>query len=400
MIYKIISIYLLLVSFLYSNTFDELKIKTLKNNQSLKVLENDIKISTQNGYLSVKYKNPIVGFGMNDILLSDITNRSKEPMQTQFITLSQTVPLGNKLEIKKSLFKIQKEIEKLFLKDKKIKYNSIILSNLNEYIILEEKINTLEELIKNINKIILLQKQKFKISNIEQISIINNQDKILNIKLNIQNLYNKLEIIKLQLQNISYTKINKIKHTLSSMQISDIKTKELLEKNNIYKVLKKKVIKNEKNISYENSLKTSDIKINFGYYQRENFDDYLAFSLAYPLSIYGSEDIKVKKAKVQKVKSNIVLKEFENEFNIKIKTILTNMKLSKIKYDLIVSQIIKHNNLIDKLLKSKSIQNKVNTISQIKNQNDILQNKIKALDEKMKFYKNKALLEYYKGTSL
>ena len=400
MIYKIISIYLLLVSFLYSNTFDELKIKTLKNNQSLKVLENDIKISTQNGYLSVKYKNPIVGFGMNDILLSDITNRSKEPMQTQFITLSQTVPLGNKLEIKKSLFKIQKEIEKLLLKDKKIKYNSIILSNLNEYVILEEKINTLEELIKNINKIILLQKQKFKISNIEQISIINNQDKILNIKLNIQNLYNKLEIIKLQLQNISYTKINKIKHTLSSMQISDIKTKELLEKNNIYKVLKKKVIKNEKNISYENSLKTSDIKINFGYYQRENFDDYLAFSLAYPLSIYGSEDIKVKKAKVQKVKSNIVLKEFENEFNIKIKTILTNMKLSKIKYDLIVSQIIKHNNLIDKLLKSKSIQNKVNTISQIKNQNDILQNKIKALDEKMKFYKNKALLEYYKGTSL
>ena len=77
----------------------------------------------------------------------------------------------------------------------------------------------------------------------------------------------------------------------------------------MYKALKKGILKSKQNISLEKSMYSSDIKINAGYYQRQEFDDYLAFSVSYPLSTYGIEDIKVKKANIQYKRKQTVLKQ-------------------------------------------------------------------------------------------
>lgn len=140
--------------------------------------------------------------------------------------------------------------------------------------------------------------------------------------------------------------------------------------------------------------------INLAYHQRAKYDDYISFSVAFPLSVYGSENIKIQKEKENIFKSKIILKEFKNEFKIKAKTLITNMKIAKLNHDLIISEIIKNNNLIDRLLKSRSVQDSANTIEQLKNQNEIINKKLQALNEKMKFYKASASLEYYKGTKL
>jgi hypothetical protein len=386
--------------FLLSNTFKDIKTQTLKNNTNLQVLENDIQISSQDEMLSGKYQNIIFSFGVNDIQLNDITSRDKEAMQTQYIGLSQTIPLGDKLKLKQNIDSIQKDIITFLIKDKKVKYNSEILSLLNQYTILDKKINLYDKIQTNIQQIIYFQKQKFKLTSSQQTDIIKNRTKILSLTLKIENLKHQQNIIKLKLQNISYTKQKHIIHNLSDMTIPSLDFTTLLHNNNIYKALQYKIIKSDKNIKYQQSLKTSDLKLNVSYSQRENFEDYLSFSLSYPLPIYGREDIKIKKVKVQKSKNKLLLEEFKNEFEIKIDTLIQQMKIAKISYDILISSILQQNVKIDKLLKSYSVQKGINSILQLKNKNKILQTKIKAYDEKMRFYKAKASLAYYQGKTL
>jgi len=397
---KITSICLLLITSVYSSSFDDIKKQTLLNNQSLKILKNDIKIIKQDELLSLKWNNIVLGFGMNDVIINDIRNRKKEAMQTQFISIGQTIPLGDKLNIKKTIASTQKTISKLLLDDKKVKYNSLILSYLNQYTIINTRINLFNEYIKNIQKIISLQKQKFKLSNIKQVSIVNNKNLILKAQLQIQSLESKKEILKIKLENISYIKQNNLNHILKDMKIQSINIDNLLQNNNVYLALNKIIKKNKQKVKYESSLKNSNMTINLAYHQRVKYDDYISFSVAFPLSVYGSENIKIQKEKENIFKSKIILKEFKNEFKIKAKTLITNMKIAKLNHDLIISEIIKNNNLIDRLLKSKSVQGSVNTIEQLKNQNEIINKKLQALNEKMKFYKASASLEYYKGTKL
>ena len=55
----------------------------------------------------------------------------------------------------------------------------------------------------------------------------------------------------------------------------------------------------------EKEKKNSDIKMNLTYFQRDSkFEDYVNISFAIPLSIYGSEDIKAKKAKFKEIELN------------------------------------------------------------------------------------------------
>jgi hypothetical protein len=374
--------------------------QTLKKNQSLQIVQSKIKILHQNELLSLKWSNLVVGLGANDLLLSDFFARDKEPMQTHFITLSQNIPIGNKLTLKRDLFSKEKDIQLSLLEDKRVKYNSLIVSYLSQYVILSEKIKLLSELKKNIKEMTSLQQTKFKLKNINQISIIKNKNKILEIQLNIQKISSKKEILKLKLENISYSKIDTISYNLESMSIAKYDIDNMLINNNMYIALNKTIKKNTHNILLQDSLKNSNLKLNVGYYQRSEFDDYLAFSVSSALSIYGTENIKISKAKEEKINSQLKLNKFKNSFMIKVKTLLTNMKLAKLNFDLINSKILNNNKSIRRLLKSSSVQMGLNTLSQIKNDNDIIRKKLQANQEKMNFYKNKSNLAYYQGDTL
>jgi cobalt-zinc-cadmium efflux system outer membrane protein len=386
---------------LFSVNIKEIKKQVINNNQELQSIQNDIKISSQDEFLSTKWKNIILGFGVNDILINDLTKRDKEAMQTQYITLSQNIPMGNKLEYKKDIQKTQSNIYNLLLKDKEIKFNSLIVLYLNEYKIVEKKINYINKMQENLQRIKNLQIQKFKLSNLGQIEILNTDTKLLKLNIQKQNLYNNLEVIKINLQKVSYTNIENIEYELPKYQPnSNLNILKLLKNNNMYLALEQTIHKNKQNIDFQKAMKTSDLKVNIGYYQREKFDDYISFGLAYPLSIYGTENIKVKKANIQYTKQKIVLKQFENEFVIKIKLLLQNMHNAYKNYQHYKFSIIDKQKQIAGLLNAKSISNNINTIKQFTNENLILSNELKALDELAIVYDSQAKLLYFKGESL
>jgi len=397
---KHIAIVALTFSIGFSNTFSDMKKQTLNDNKSLSLLHEDTKISKHNELLSGKWKNIVLGLGANDFQLNDLSARDKEAMQNQFISLTQTIPMGSKLKYKKNIENTNGKITALLLEDKKAIYSSSILEYLNEYVITQKEVWLLSSLKTNINKIIQLQKQKFKLTSSEQIDIINSDTSYVKYDLQRDKSIYKLDIIKLKLQNITYNNVNKIKHTLSKQIIPSVNINELLLKNNMYKALLKRILKSEQNISLQNSLFTNDIKVKIAYYKRDKFEDYLSFSLAYPLSIYGSEDIAVEKSKINNLKTKYMLSKFENEFRIKLKTILLDMKLANSNYNNIITKVIAQKKFVNHILESQSAKSKVNTIKQLMNQNSIIKESLKAINEQKKFFKAKAKLTYYQGDTL
>ena len=397
---KNISLILLLGMSAYSSTLSDIKKQTLNNNQDLKIIQNDIKVSKHSELLSTKWKNIVLGFGMNDLQLNDFTSRDIEPMQNQFISLSQKIPLSNELNNKRDIQITQSKIYSLLLEDKKVKYNSLIHEYLNEYVILQKRVWLLSNLKKNIKTIQELQEQKFKLTGSEQINIINSSNKYVRYDLEREALLNKLEILKLKLENISYSSQNKIIHSLEKQTIEKVNIQELLKNNFMYKALKEKIKKSKQNIDLEKSKYTNDINFKIAYYQRENFEDYLSFSISYPLSIYGSENIKVNRAKEKYLKSKSMLIKFENEFKIKVKSILFDMELANNNYDLIISKVVANKKIIREILKSQGSINKLNSIKQLKNSNSIIEESLRAITQQSKFYKAKAKLKYFQGESL
>jgi len=396
----ILSISFAIISNIYAVSLQDITISTLQNNKNLEIYSNKIDISKKNEELSLKWKNIILGFGINDILISDVTARDKEAMQTQFLTLSQEIPTNNKKQYLHNINKIQTSIYELSRYDKNSKIYSTIIQNLNKYKIIYKKIYILETIKKNIKDIKELQNQIFKTTSIDQIDIIKNDSNYLNTELKIQNLQHKLKLIKIELENISYMKINKIEYKLSSFTLDNINISKLLKQNYIYNILIKKLNKNIQNIKLQNAKNMSDVKLNIGYYQRESFDDYIGFSMSYPLSVYGKEDIEVIKAKKQKKEVKLLIKDYENEFKNNILMLLEEQKIAYSNSIFIKTKLIPNKEHMLELLISNTRNSGINTIKQLKLKNEILKDKLKALDEQYKFYITKAKLLYYKGKLL
>ncbi len=397
MIVKIFNFSIIFSTIMFASTFDDIINNTLKNNDNLHIMKTNIDISRQDELLSTKWENIVLGLGVNDILLDDLSNRSIEPMQNQFISFSQKIPIGNKLKYKKDISNTNSEIFFHLLEDKKNQYRSSILQYLNEYTILNKKVFLLKRKNKNIKKIIRLQEENFKINSVGQVAIVNSKIMYENTKLRKRKIQNDLKNIKLELQNISYLRQDNIKHTLSKQSIPIVDVNTSLKNNNMYKSLEKRMQKSKQNISLQKAMITNDLNFKVGYYQRKEFDDYLSFSLSYPLSIYGSEDIKIHKSKKIHLKNKSYLSIFENEFRIKIQKLLLDMSFANNNYYTIYSKIIVNKKFVNKILLSQNLQIKLNTIKQLNNDNDIINEKLKALEEQNKFYKAKAKLQYYIG---
>ena len=131
-------------------SIDEIVNNALNNNYDLKSTQKAILIADENIKLATKWTNPVLSIGANDIHFDEPLKRDSEAMQAQFIGLSQVIPIGKKLQIKKSIAKKDKEIISLTLEDKKLLLKSKIYELSYNILILEKKLNLLNSYEKNI----------------------------------------------------------------------------------------------------------------------------------------------------------------------------------------------------------------------------------------------------------
>jgi len=375
---------------------DNIVESTYSNNYTLKALEESIKSAKEQINLSSKWKNPTLTFGASDIQFDDITRRDLEPMQSQFIGFSQVIPMGDKLEIEKKIATNDYEISKYSVEDKKLQYKSKIYEYIYKIKLLEERLSLFEEFKSNTSKLENLLTELYKYNKASQTQILNTQ--IMNQELNLksQKLKTMLNTINLKLEQITYKKIEDININTNINEI--ILSKDIESHPKILSLTQ--VSKKQENISIlEKEKKNSDIKVSLTYFQRdEKFEDYINVAFAIPLSVYGSEDIKSRKAKFKTLEINNKLKDMKLTFKNQIKTYQQNINDSLITLNIINKNIIPKFKQLQKVLETYNSFNsykKVDSKSLINNFNEIIKYRLKAVDEKEKYFSALAKSIYF-----
>ena len=290
---------------------------TLLHNPTLKVYAQNIealKYDKQNASL---YKNPELTLGINDILFDNVLDRGIEPMQTNFITLTQTIPRGDKLQLQEKLLSSDEDIAALELENLKDKLVTQIYQAAFEvrYFIKtnelrSQKIENLQQ-IQNYHSKHMLSSQAFEQLLQNDLSITAEKIKIEEQKERIQQIYAQLEeISSMQLQDLQ------IKKDLLYKKQRNIQEHKLLQ------IQKKLVTKSGVQNALAKENKAADYTLSVGYYHRESFDDYVSLALKIPLNIYGREENLISKSLTQanRAKANYekVLKNIESLYTINL----------------------------------------------------------------------------------
>jgi len=379
-----------------AQTLDNLVDSLLEKNYTLKTVRSSMDILKEQISLSYKWNNPILSFGATDLQFNDILKRDNEPMQAHFLGITQNIPLGDKLEISKEIAVDDYEISKFQLEDKKLELKSLVYEYAFKIKLIEERLALFEEFKTNTKKLESLLKNLYKYNKASQDQIINTQIMYKELKLNSSKLTRALNSLKLKLENLTYEKIGTIDFD-TSLQKKDIS----IDISNHPKILElNKLIDKSSKISFlEEEKKYSDIKMNLTYFQRdEKFDDYVNLSFAIPLSVYGSEDIKATKAKLKSVQLKHKLEDIKFNFKNKIETIKQNLNDSLITFNIIQKEILPKQEELQKILENYNtslMYKKIDTRVLIKNQNEIIKYKLKAIDEKENYFTSLAKTYYF-----
>ena len=383
----------LTVCLLSAVTIDELVKNTNENNYDLKSIDKSINIANHQISLSKKWQNPVLSLGLNDLWLNDLSSRDKEAMQASFIGLSQVIPTGSKLEIKEKIAQKDRNIQILNLEDKKLELESKVYEYVYTILLLERKYKLLESYEQNIKKLETLFTSLYQYQKVTQNEILNSQISALDISLQKQNLKNMIDNSYLKLEQITYTKIDKIEENIDIKKINLLSINQEHPK---FKTLEEMANKSKNMADLEAEKKIPDVMLNVAYFQRDSrFNDYVNVSVSFPLPIYDTENTARLQAKMNMNETNDKLEQLKYNFSIQSEILKNSLNSSYINYNLIEEKIIPIKEKIQTNIETYTSFDKIKPQESIKNLNELISYETKAIDELQKYYEAYSQLLYF-----
>ena len=390
---KILLCFSLTVCLLSAVTIDELVKNTNENNYDLKSIDKSIEVANHQISLSKKWQNPTLSLGLNDLWLNDLSSRDKEAMQASFIGLSQIIPTGSKLEIKEKIAQKDRNIQILNLEDKKLELESKVYEYVYTILLLEKKYNLLESYEQNIKKLEALFTSLYKYQKVTQNEILNSQISALDIGLQKQNLKNMIDNSYLKLEQITYTKIDKIDENIDIKKINLLTINQEHPK---FKTLEEMANKSKNMADLEAEKKIPDLMLNVAYFQRDSkFNDYVNVSVSFPLPIYDTENTARLQAKMNMNETNDRLEQLKHNFSMQGEILKNSLNSSYTNYNLIEEKIIPIKEKIQKNIETYNSFDKIKPQESIKNLNELISYETKAIDELQKYYEAYSALLYF-----
>lgn len=390
---KILLCFSLTVCLLSAVTIDELVKNTNENNYDLKSIDKSIEVANHQISLSKKWQNPTLSLGLNDLWLNDLSSRDKEAMQASFIGLSQVIPTGSKLEIKEKIAQKDRNIQILNLEDKKLELESKVYEYVYTILLLEKKYNLLESYEQNIKKLEALFTSLYKYQKVTQNEILNSQISALDIGLQKQNLKNMIDNSYLKLEQITYTKIDKIDENIDIKKINLLTINQEHPK---FKTLEEMANKSKNMADLEAEKKIPDLMLNVAYFQRDSkFNDYVNVSVSFPLPIYDTENTARLQAKMNMNETNDRLEQLKHNFSMQGEILKNSLNSSYTNYNLIEEKIIPIKQKIQKNIETYNSFDKIKPQESIKNLNELISYETKAIDELQKYYEAYSALLYF-----
>ena len=282
---------LLLSSNLFGLTLNEIIDKSLSSSLSLESINARISANKQEIELSDQFSNPKISLITN-------TLDSDQAMSKTTLTLQQTIPFYSKRDSKQKVAIAEKTVlnEKLT----KAKVDLVATIKMQAYTIWE-----LQELYKIIDEYVSLTKQNIELYESYASTTDNHHMGIMKAKLSLSD----LQITKSTLDAQISSALAKLSY-LAAFDINELDIKLEISQKPEFKILQNSLINNP-DLAIKNSelLKRNalvevadvnnypDINLIGGYNYRENFDDFWSIGVGLSLPIYGSEDLKVQKAR-------------------------------------------------------------------------------------------------------
>ena len=383
----------LTVCLLSAVTIDELVKNTNENNYDLKSIDKSINIANHQISLSKKWQNPVLSLGLNDLWLNDLSSRDKEAMQASFIGLSQVIPTGSKLEIKEKIAQKDRNIQILNLEDKKLELESKVYEYVYTILLLERKYKLLESYEQNIKKLETLFTSLYQYQKVTQNEILNSQISALDISLQKQNLKNMIDNSYLKLEQITYTKIDKIEENIDIKKINLLSINQEHPK---FKTLEEMANKSKNMADLEAEKKIPDVMLNVAYFQRDSrFNDYVNVSVSFPLPIYDTENTARLQAKMNMNETKDRLEQLKHNFLMQSEILKNSLNSSYTNYKLIEEKIIPIKEKIQTNIETYTSFDKIKPQESIKNLNELISYETKAIDELQKYYEAYSQLLYF-----
>lgn len=381
----------LTLSLLSAVTIDELVKNSFEKNYDLKSLDKSIAVANEQIKVSKNWENPMLEFKTYNIGLNKPLSNQKE----YGVEISQVIPLGNRLDIEESIAKKDRNIKMFDLEDKKLELESKIYEYSYNILILEKRYKLIENYLKNVEKLQDLYSSLYKYQKASLNEILNTKVSYLDLKLEQENLKTTIDNLYLNLELISYEKVQTIDENIDIKEISKASINEEARQNHPkVQTLNEDSLRYKDMASLEEARKYSDVTLSVEYMQSVEQDS-ANISVGIPLPLYKTENVNALKAKLNSNETNHKLDSFLHNLSLQSDIYLNNLNQSARNYRLIQKEIIPLKQRIQENIENFNSFNLVKPQESIDNLNELITYETKALDEALKYYENYAQLIYF-----
>lgn len=392
---------ILLSSFLASSllsavTIDELVKNSFEKNYDLKSISKSIKVADEQIKVSKNWENPMLAFKVNNIGFNKPLSNQKE----YGVELSQVIPIGRTLDIEENIAKKDRNIKMFDLEDKKLELESKIYEYSYNILILEKRYKLIENYLKNIEKLEELYISLYKYQKASLNEVLNTKVSYLDLKLELDNLKTMIDNLYLNLELISYEKVESIDENVEIKEINKaFINQELIITHPKIKTLEEDSSKYKEMASLEEAKKYSNVTLSVEYMQNAE-QDYGNITVGIPLPLYKTENINALKAKLNSNETNDKLDSFMHNLSLQTNIYLNNLNQSARNYKLIQKEIIPLKQKIQINIENYNSFELVKPEESIKILNELITYETKALDEALKYYESYSQLIYFTNKGL
>lgn len=385
----------LVISLVGAVSIDELVNDSFEKNYDIKSLEKSIEIANHQIAIAKNWENPMIAFKTNEIMFDKPLSNQKE----YGVELSQAIPIGRKLDIEENIAKNDRNIQIYSLEDKKLELESKIYEYSYNILIFEKRYELLNTYQKNLKKLENLNTllQKYEKATLNE--VIDTQISSLDLKLEQENLKNSIDNLYLNLEQITYKKVDSITQNLDIKRVDKEKATSNLSSHPQVKTLEENSTKYSKMASLEDAKKFSSVTLSLEYMQNKE-QDYANVTVAVPLPIYKTENVNRIKAKLNANETNDKLDSLFHNLSLETQIYVNNLNQNVRNYEVIQKEIIPLKQKIQKNIENYNSYEKSNPQDSIKNLNELITYELKALDEVQKYYENYSKLLYYSNKGI
>lgn len=385
----------LVISLLGAVSIDELVNDSFEKNYDIKSLEKSIEIANHQIAIAKNWENPMIAFKTNEIMFDKPLSNQKE----YGVELSQAIPIGRKLDIEENIAKNDRNIQIYSLEDKKLELESKIYEYSYNILIFEKRYELLNTYQKNLKKLENLNTllQKYEKATLNE--VIDTQISSLDLKLEQENLKNSIDNLYLNLEQITYKKVDSITQNLDIKRVDKEKVTSNLSSHPQVKTLEENSTKYSQMASLEDAKRFSSVTLSLEYMQNKE-QDYANVTVAVPLPIYKTENVNRIKAKLNANETNDKLDSLLHNLSLETQIYVNNLNQNVRNYEVIQKEIIPLKQKIQKNIENYNSFEKSNPQDSIKNLNELITYELKALDEVQKYYENYSKLLYYSNKGI